>query len=419
MIFTSCPSLFVAAAILLVASPTPGEAKVAGAWREVFQSSPVDYAPVQPEAEKALRERFNIPPEALEQWRPKPPVTGTVRFPFAVSAGGTQLRIRISNETSQTPLRLAGASIGLAADGFGALPGSLKPLTFGGKSTITIPPGAPVLSDPVDLTSTAGTKLVASVHLADPYQFEPRGGSLIAVADGDQTLSESLQGMKTMTGRPLITGAEVYATPAPGVIVALGDSITDGNRENLNELRAWPEQLARRLAARRNGRPLAVVNAGIGGNTLLYFGWGQSALARLDRDVFRIQGVTHLIVLEGTNDISGAFGTQPSAEDLIAAYRQIIARAHARGIKVVLGTITPAGGSVMHSSPEKDLIREAVNDWIRTSNEADAVIDFHQITRDPADPGKLLKAYDIGDYLHPSEAGHKAMGDGIDLSIFD
>ena len=200
-------------------------------------------------------------------------------------------------------------------------------------------------------------------------------------------------------------------------------SITDGNRGEIGALHGWPEQLARRLAAARKGR-YTVVNAGIGGNRLLAPGWGDAGLARLDRDALRIEGISHLILLEGTNDIGmsgkGPFGDNPelSADELIRGYRQVIARAHARGVKVILGTLTPAGGSPSHSSPAKDAIREAVNRWIRTAGEADGYIDFDKVTGDPAAPGTLRNDYDFGDRLHPSDAGYMAMANGIDLSLF-
>ena len=161
-----------------------------------------------------------------------------------------------------------------------------------------------------------------------------------------------------------------------------------------------------------------------GGNRLLTPGWGPAALARLDRDALRIDGISHLILLEGINDIgmSGAspWGNNPvlSPAQLIAAYQQIIARAHARGVKVFIGTLTPNAGSISHSSPDKDAIRAAVNVWIRTAREADGVIDFDAMLRDPAATDRFLAAYDSGDHLHPSEAGYIAMGNGIDLGLF-
>jgi len=426
--------LFFAAALLVFMEPmrTPlaaveppaASVKIAKAWREVFQSSPATYAGFSPETEARLIERFKLPPHVLEQMRPKPPVSGTLRFRFAVTAGGTHLRIRLSNEGRQEPLMLAGASVGYAAEGFTVEPGSLHLLTFAGKGNITIPPGAAVLSDPIPIALAPGSELMASIYVPGDYQLHPLGGATIAVASGDQTARDEMEGASPMYGRPVITGAEVLSARPPQVIVALGDSITDGTRGNPRELRGWPDELARRLSAHAHGQSYAVVNAGIGGNRLLSPGSGDSVLARLDRDVLRIAGVSHIIVLVGTNDIgmsgSSIFGDNPpvTAEDMIAGYRQIIVRAHARDIKVALGTITPFGGSLSHSTPENEDVRQAVNAWIRTSQEADVVIDFDRIVRDPVLPLNIRGAYNLGDQLHPNEAGQKAMGEAIDLSIF-
>jgi lysophospholipase L1-like esterase len=189
-------------------------------------------------------------------------------------------------------------------------------------------------------------------------------------------------------------------------------------------LHSWPDQLARRLSATPGKVSYSVVNAGIGGNRLLVRDWGPAGLARLDRDALRIEGLSHLVLLEGTNDIglSGvtAFGNNPdiTSQELIAGYRQVTARAHARGVKVILGTLTPVGGAQWHSSPHKDAIHEQVNAWIRTSGEADGVIDFERMVRDPGNPTRFAAAFDSGDHLHPNDAGYKAMGDGIDLSLF-
>jgi lysophospholipase L1-like esterase len=342
-----------------------------------------------------------------------------------VSASGSKVRIRLSNEEGTTPLILAAASVGLAGEGFVARAGSLRPLTFGGARSVTIPVGAPLLSDPVDLPMQAGAELLVSIHVPDPIIVEPRGGGQLALAAGDQTLRETLQAGAPIAARPFVTGATVLTGRATGVIATLGDSITDGNSRQTGEFRGWPGQLAHRLAARKLGQPFAVVNAGIGGNRILGPGFGPGALARLDRDVLRIDGLAYLIVLEGTNDIGTAGTPLPTGEispltaaDLIAGYRQIIVRAHLRQVKVVIATIMPFGGAPSHSSPEKEALRQAVNHWIRTSHEPDGVIDFDVITRDPADPTTLLKAYDSGDHLHPGEAGYRAMGDAIDLAIF-
>ncbi|HKS18183.1 MAG TPA: SGNH/GDSL hydrolase family protein, partial [Bradyrhizobium sp.] len=223
--------------------------------------------------------------------------------------------------------------------------------------------------------------------------------------------------------RPLISGVSVETASPLGIVVAFGDSITDGNRLAPDILSGWPERLGKRLAARASDRDYCVINAGIGGNRLLASGWGEAGLGRLDRDVLRIEGVSHLILLEGLNDIGmsgpSPFGDNPavSPEDLISGYRQVIARARARGIRVIIGTNTPFGDSPLFS-PDNEAIRQAVNQWIRTSGEADGVIDFEQAIRDPAHPQRLRDEYDSGDHVHPSETGYRAMGDAIDLSLF-
>jgi lysophospholipase L1-like esterase len=329
----------------------------------------------------------------------------------------------LTNEEGAGFLGISAASIGLAAgSGFSARVGSLKALTFGGVRAIDIPPGAPVVSDPVALAVVPGSELDVSILPSHAIQLEPRGGSGVAVGAGDQTLTSELQGMRQMTARPIVTGIAVIAPARTKVVAALGDSITDGNRLVPGQLHGWPEELARRLT-KRASNTYTVVNAGIGGNRVLQPGWGPAALARLDRDVLRIDGLSHLIVLEGINDIGMAgntlFGVSPAvtADELIAAYRQIIARAHARNVKVGFATLTPFDGS-FYASDEKERIRATVNRWIRASGEPDFVIGFDNIMADPKAPRRLRKDYDSGDHLHPSDVGYRAMGDAIDLSVF-
>ncbi|MEO6091706.1 MAG: SGNH/GDSL hydrolase family protein [Novosphingobium sp.] len=421
MIYPLRPIAGVCLAALLAAPAV--SAKTVPVWRDAFQSSPATYEAPSLEMLRAVAERMKQTPEALAQAMKPQPVTGTVRYRITVSGAGAKLRVRISNEEGGTPLSLSAASVALAGDTFAARPGSLRRLTFGGAAGIAIPAGAPALSDPVDLPVTAGSELLVSLALASALANDRRGGAAFALAPGDQASAETLREEKQITGRPAVTGVQVSGGRATRVIVAIGDSITDGNRDRLGVLHGWPEQLARRLA-KAGMTGYTVVNAGLGGNRLLAPGWGEAGLARLDRDALRIDGISHLIVLEGTNDIGmsgrSMFGTNPelAADDLIAGYRQVIARAHARGVKVILGTLTPLTGSVSHSSPSKEAIRQAVNRWMRTSREPDAVIDFARITGDPAGPDTLNQKYDSGDHLHPNDAGYAAMGDGIDLSLF-
>lgn len=415
------------AATILALVGTPALAEPASpAWREAFGSSPAAYPPLAPEVERNLVERFKLPPAILEQMKAKPPIAGTLRYRIAVTAAGSQLRIRLSNEEGAEPLNLTSVTVGLAGQGFGAQAGSIQPVSFSKARSVQVAGGAPVLSDPVALAVRPGTELIVSINTAGKVSLDPRGGGGVQTAEGDQTMREELSSPVAVTGRPLVTGVLVLTDRPTKVIATFGDSITDGNRATASgTLRGWPEELARRLAARSHGGRYAVVNAGIGGNRLLTPGWGAAGLARLDRDVLRIEGLSHLIVVEGTNDIgmsgnSPIFGPGPSLtpQDLINGYRQVIARAHVRNVKVVIGTITPFGGSFSHFTAEKEKMRQAVNDWIRRSGEPDAVIDFDAITRSAETPDTFSKGMGSTDRLHPGDAGYKAMGDAIDLSLF-
>jgi lysophospholipase L1-like esterase len=398
-------------------------AQTKSVWREAFQSSPATYEVPSEEFLKFAAEHWPGSPEKLRADLTPQPVTGTIRYRITLQAAGSRVRIRLSNEEGVVPLRLSAASIGLAADAFAARPGSLQPLTFGGASSVSIPAGAPMISDPVSLTVQPGTELVVSAALASAMANEGRGGAGFVLAAGDQTMRAALDQSTPMTGRPLVSGVSVLSESAPHVIVTMGDSITDGNRSKPGTLHGWPEELAHRLSMRKSAQRYTVVNAGIAGNRLLARGWGAAGLARLDRDALRIDGISHLVLLEGVNDINfsgnSPFGVNPeiSAEDLISGYRQIIARAHARGVKVYIGTLTPNPGDAF-STAAKVAIRDAVNRWIRTSGEPDAIIDFDAMVRDPAMPTQFKAELDSGDHLHPSDSGYKAMGDGIDLSLF-
>lgn len=413
-------------AVIAVPGTLPPAAATAPAtqvWRDAFQSSPARYDPLTPEFEKLLVDKFGMPPAMLEKMRPQT-ASGTQRVRIAVSSAGEQIRVRLSNEEGTEPLVLASASVALAGERFQAKPGTLRALTFGGHRSVVVPAGAPVTSDAVAMPVGQAAELIVSTYTSQPFKLDPLGGDMIAVAAGDQTMKSGMDGAIPMLGRPVVTGISVLTSAPHHVIATLGDSITDGNRTALADLRSWPEELAHRLAARRDGGRYSVVNAGIGGNRLLGSGWGPSALARLDRDVLRIDGLSHLILLEGTNDIGMAgrsvFGSNPTVtpDDIILAYRQIVARAHARGVKVLIGTIMPFGGSATHDSPENERIRQAVNQWIRTSGEADGVIDFDRLARDPVNPTKMRAEFGSEDGLHPGTAGYKAMGDAIDLALF-
>jgi lysophospholipase L1-like esterase len=301
-------------------------------------------------------------------------------------------------------------------------------VTFDGKESITIPAGAPALSDPTDLVVKPLSDLIVSVYAPKGVTiFDCASGDLptdqAGVENADATQAEHLSATKCLSTRPTVSEVDVLSDRSSATIVAFGDSITDGFVDSKTGERGWPGALSRRL----EGAGISVVDAGIGGNRLLQTMpmFGVSALSRLDRDVFSVPGLSHIVILEGINDIGmngpgGMFGDTPSVDpqELIAAYSQIIARAHERGVKVFGATILPFKGAAYYSK-EKEKVRSAVNEWIRTSKKFDGVVDFDAAMRDPGSPLKLSRKYDMGDHLHPNSAGYRHMGEVIDLHIFD
>jgi len=355
---------------------------------------------------------------------PTPTYTNrTLREIVHTSIGGDHLRIRISNEYGDQPLIIDAAHIAVRDTGDAIVATSDRALTFGGRASLMLRPGATAISDAVSFAVPDTSELAVSLHLAAPIRISTRHGLAMQrnyiSPDGDYTTAPVFTAESTTSTFPFLAGVDVTNGRATGVIVALGNSITDGARSTSGTNARWTDVLARRLL-RSSEPPRGVANAGISGNRVLTFGTGPSALARFDRDVLLVPGVTHVIVLEGINDIRAGINKPQeaiTADDLIFGYRQLIARAHERGLVIIGGTITPAGGAERHP-PENEAMRQAVNRWIRTSGAFDAVIDFDMATRDPEHPDRLLPAYDSGDHLHPSDAGYRAMGESIDLALF-
>ena len=316
------------------------------------------------------------------------------------------------------------ASIALATGEMDAVPGSIRQLNFGGKSKIVIPPGAPALSDPVDLSVASMNDLVVSVYVPDGAALLPMGPPTMLLSDGDDVMTEKFPSTHRVSGRPLVSAVLVTPERPARVVVALGDSITDALRNAPAVPRGWVAVLAKRAADQASKNPLAVVSAGISGNRVIRPGMGQAAVARADRDVFSTPGIKYIILLEGINDIgisgNSMFGSEPDLDvgNLEEGYQQIVNRAHALGIKVFAGTLLPFRGA-FYFTDEKEQKRLAVNTWIRTSNAFDGVIDFEATLRDPASPDRYKAEFDSGDHLHPSDAGYKAMGDSIDLKLFN
>jgi lysophospholipase L1-like esterase len=348
----------------------------------------------------------------------------TVRMVVRTSVGGRRARVQLSNSYGTTPLKIGAVHIALPDKESAIVPASDKALTFSGKTSFTIPPGADVISDPVDLDVPKLGNLTISVYVpgevAAPTSHQTGLHTTYISKAGDFTGAPSIADATKTTAWYLISGVEVMAPANTGVIVAFGDSITDGATSTPDTDSSWPSQLAQRLLANKATANVAIVNEGISGNRVLSDGPGVSALARLDRDVLAQPGVQWVVFMEGINDV-GLFARAAkdpvTADDLIAAHRQIIERAHMRGIKVIGATLTPFAGATYYSE-EGEAIRMALNEFIRSGKAYDAVIDFDAAVRDPQNPKQILPSFNIRDHLHPNDAGYKAMAEAVDLSIF-
>jgi lysophospholipase L1-like esterase len=363
----------------------------------------------------------------------------TVRERVRISVGGSQFRIRLTNEYNPSPLLVGSVTAAVPTDPAGVQSGSIQTVTFGGKNSTTIPAGAPAVSDPVALPVAYGAEISISLylpeHVTNPTGHEMALERAIVSPPGDHTHDEKIQGGTEDSRSVFVSAVLVPAQPSQRLVVAFGDSITDGYRSTIDANRTYPSDLISRLAKTPDDSKLAVVNEGIGGNRLLGDGpiaWmGVSALARFDRDALAMPGVTHIVLLEGANDlgfpgvkmgqISFADPAHPtSADEIIGAYRQLIARAHARGIKVIGATMTPLEGFDVPGfwSDAKDAVRQEVNKWIRNSAAFDGVIDFDAVLRNPDHPSKVLDRFASKDHGHPNDAGYQAMADAINLALF-
>lgn len=353
----------------------------------------------------------------------------TVRDVVPVSVDGDQVRVRVSNAFGAQPLRVGSASVAVAAEAGSAAtePGTLRPLEFAGEASVLLAAGGEALSDPVPLEVEALEALALSIHLPEPTGPATQHNNSRAtnfLAPGDATRSADGDDFtRPITCWLFASGVDVRASRrVVGTVVTLGDSITDGDQSTVDADQRYPDHLARRLDALR-GRTLSVSNAGIGGNELLYDRvpelFGVSAPNRLARDALTEAGATDLILLEGTNDL-GAESAR--AADLIDVQEQIIAQSRAAGLGVYGGTIPPFGGSneqygAAYGTPQAEVQRQLLNTWIRTSGAFDGVVDFDAALRDPADPTRMLPAYDSGDHLHPGDAGYRAMAEAVDLRM--
>jgi len=346
----------------------------------------------------------------------------TFRMVARISAGGSNVRLRLSNEMTDTPLSIGAVHVALAGPDGTPQAGTDRVVTFSGTRSPTIPPFAPLVSDPVALAVPPLAKLVVSIYVpgeATRTTIHSLGVSNNMIVPGDQTGAGTLTGGRQAYERHILSGVDVSGGPASGTIVALGDSITDGALSTSDKNQRWPDILAERLK-RAGITRFAVANAGISGNRLLLTGAGPAALARLDRDVLSVPGVRYVVVLEGVNDIGSAKNTHtspPRPEEIVAAYRQIIDRAHSHGVKVFGATILPYKGAG-YWSEEGEAVRQAVNRWIRMPGHFDGLIDLDRAVSAKNDPLTIAAAYDSGDHLHPKDAGYEAMAEAIDLKLF-
>lgn len=359
----------------------------------------------------------------LTEPRNNPPAPGlegnTLRQVFQVSIGGDELRMRFSNEFSESPVTLKRVSLAKSA-GFGKIDTkSNKPLTFSGSHSITIEPGGAVYSDTVAFSVEALSELAVTIafgQVPEGITGHPGSRTTSYILPGNEINTPSMTQATTTDHWYTVTGLEVKAPEDAAAIAIMGDSITDGRGSGTNKQNRWPDELANRLQKHHTTQKVGVLNQGIGGNCITRPCLGPAGVDRFERDVLSQKGVKWLIILEGINDI-GSHGTTEKAQEVISVYQDMIRRAHAAGIKVYGATLTPIKGSGYESPGSLEAIK-VINRWIRHSDQFDAVIDFAEAVSDPKAPGYLKPEYDSGDGLHLSEKGYRAMADAIDLSLF-
>ena len=355
----------------------------------------------------------------------------TLRMNPRVSIGGDTLRLRLSNAYGTGTLAIGAAYIGIRDKGPAIVPGSARKLTFGGAGSATVAAGALVISDPVKLDVEPLADLAVTFHLPGevPAGFQVTGRyarQTNYISPPGDFAAEINMPVGTITDEWFfINGIDVLASTETGGVVALGDSLTDANISTHDTYNRWPDQLARRLAARKDSRPLGVMNQGLGGNRILHDLRGDSGLRRFDRDVLAQPSVSHAIVMLGTNDLRNRIAKpdqEVTAEQMIAGLSQMALRAQTRGIKLFGSTLTPFGNETFLPgawNPVREGHRVTLNEWIRESGALDGVIDFDKALRDPECPTQMLPIYDCGDGLHPNDLGYCKMGDEIDLTLFD
>lgn len=365
-----------------------------------------------------------LPPDDLRD--------ATVRQIFHLSVGGPAMRVHLSNAFGTEALHFTSVHIARAASASSPAidVASDRALMFAGSADVTVPPGAEFVSDALEFAVAPLSDVAVTFYLEMAPTREtghPGSRATSYYEHGNAVSAATLADAKHVDHWYQVSEIDVQATPGAGTVVALGDSITDGHGATTNGNDRWTDVLAQRLQGSAETRNVGVSNQGIGGNHLLTDGLGPNALARFDRDVLAPAGVRWVIVFEGVNDLGGLARDDevPAAEHaarvqgVVAAYQQIIVRAHAHGLRVYGATITPyVGSTYYHPGPLSEADRQAVNEWIRGAGHFDAVIDFDRVLRDPEHAERLLPEYDCGDHLHPSPAGYKAMGNAVSLALF-
>jgi lysophospholipase L1-like esterase len=355
----------------------------------------------------------------------------TLRMNARVTIGGDRLRVRLSNAYGSRPLLVGTVYLGLRDAGSGVVSGSNKKLSFGGADSVTIAAGALAVSDPVSLNLRPLADVAVSIYLPGdlPANFGITGRyarQINYVSPPGDFADSAVMPVGSITGDWFfVSGVDVLASGETGGVVAVGDSLTDANISTLDAHCRWPDQLSRRLQARRGGRPMGVMNQGLGGNRILHDIRGDSGLRRFDRDVIAQPGVTHVIVMLGTNDLRNRWAKpeeEVTADQMIAGLKQLAVRARTAGIKIFGATLTPFENETFLPgawTPIREQTRQTVNEWVREGGAFDAMIDFDRALRDPEHSTSMLPVYDCGDHLHPSDLGYNKMGDAIDLSLFE
>src|SRR5213596_99472 len=355
----------------------------------------------------------------------------TVRMNVRASIGGDTLRVRLSNAYGTRKLLVGAARVGLRDTGPAIVKGSDRMLTFGGAESAMIAAGSLLISDPVSLPLPPLGDLAISVYLPGdlPATFGITGRysrqTNYISPPGNFASAVAMPVGKITDDWYFVCGVDVLASRETGGVVALGDSLTDANISTIDAFCRWPDQLSRRLQARAGGRSMTVMNQGLGGNRILHDIRGDSGLRRFDRDVLAQPGVTHTIIMLGTNDLRNRPGKaeeEVTAPQMIAGLKQFAVRGHSAGIKVIVATLTGFENETFLPgawNPKREAVRQAVNEWLRKTDDFDAIVDFDRALRDPDHPTSMLPIYDCGDHLHPSDRGYRAMGDAIDLKLFE